>query len=203
MKVLLLAKEFHDGEGVSEYCKNLAEYLVEKGHEATIVSFDDKADYHVDESVKVQKVPLPFEGDNIYSWAMMMNNELKNRAREIVETEGYDLIHCNDWSTIPGGVSLKKHLELPLAVTVHSTENERGFEGDHAELISELEWEGTFEADAVFVTKDDTKNSVLFDLDVPEEKLKTVDPYSHNWQSRILNTYKEILKQKEKLLQEN
>ena len=102
MKVLMLSKEFHDGEGVSQYCKNLAEYLVEKGHEATIVSFDDKADYHVDQRVKVQKVPLLFEGDNIYSWAMMMNNELKNRAREIVETEDYDLIHCNDWSTISG-----------------------------------------------------------------------------------------------------
>lgn len=203
MKVLLLAKEFHDGEGVSEYCKNLAEHLVGQGHEATIVSFDDRGTYHVDDRVRVQKVPLPFEGDNIYSWAMMMNNELKNRAREIVEADDYDLIHCNDWSTVPGGVSLKKHLELPLAVTIHSTENERGFGGDHAELISELEWEGTFEADAVFVTKEDTKNSVLFDLDVPEEKLKTVDPYSQDWQSRILNKYDEIVKQKQKVVQEN
>ena len=203
MRALLLTKEFRDGEGVSEYCKNLAEYLVEQGHNATIVSFDDKAEYNVDERVTVQKVPLPFKGDNIYSWAMMMNNELKNRAREIVEAGDYDLIHCNDWSTVPGGVSLKKHLGLPLAVTIHSTENERGFEGEHAELISELEWEGTFEADFVFVTKDDTKNSVLFDLDVPEKKLKTVDPYSHDWQSRILNTYKEILKQKQKVVQEN
>ncbi|QKQ98654.1 glycosyltransferase [Candidatus Nanohaloarchaea archaeon] len=203
MKVLLLAKEFRDGEGVSEYCKNLAEYLVDQGHQATIVSFDDMAEYHVDDRVDVQKVPLPFEGDNIYNWAMMMNNELKNRAREIIEAENYDIIHCNDWITVPGGVSLQKHLELPLAVTIHSTENERGFEGDHAELISELEWQGTFEADKVFVTKEDTKNSVLFDLDVPEEKLKAVDPYSHDWQSRILNEYKQIVKQEEKAVQEN
>ncbi|WEL22977.1 glycosyltransferase family 4 protein [Candidatus Nanohalovita haloferacivicina] len=202
MKVLFLAKEFRDGEGVSEYIKNLSEYLVSNGHEATIVSFDDMAEYHIDERVRVQKVPLPFEGDNIYSWAMMMNNELKNRAREIIEADDYDIVHCNDWSTIPGGVSLKKHLELPLAVTIHSTENERGFEGDHAELISELEWQGTFEADRVFVTKEDTKNSVLFDLDVPGEKLKAVDPYSPEWQSRILNTYKEIVKQEEKVIQE-
>ncbi|MFB6193051.1 MAG: glycosyltransferase family 4 protein [Candidatus Nanohaloarchaea archaeon] len=203
MKALILSKEFRDGEGVSEYVKNLSEYLVEEGNEVTIVSFDDKSDYHVDDRVKVQKEPLLFEGDNIYNWAMMMNNELKNKARQIIETQDYDIIHCNDWITVPGGISLKKHLELPLVVTIHSTENERGFEGNHAELISELEWQGTFEADKVFVNRDETKNSVLFDLDVPGEKVKTVDPYSPDWQSRILNTYQEIVKQEKEIVQEN
>ncbi|MFB6207922.1 MAG: glycosyltransferase family 4 protein [Candidatus Nanohaloarchaea archaeon] len=200
MKVLLLSKEFRDGEGVSEYCKNIAEHLVENGHEAAIVSFDDGSYYSIDDRVEVHRVPLHFEGDNIYNWAMMLNNELKGQARELMEDEDFDVIHANDWATIPGGIALKKHAEKPFAVTIHSTENERGFEGDHAAMISELEWQGAFEAEKVFVTKEDTKNSILFDLDVPGEKVSVIDPYEAEWRSRILDEYQELIKSKQEVV---
>lgn len=200
MRVLILSKDFRDGEGVSEYCKNIAEHLVENGHEAVIVSFDDGSYYSIDERVDVRRVPLYFEGDNLYNWSMMLNNELKREARELMDSKDFDVIHANDWTTIPGGIALKKHAEKPLLVTLHSTENERGFEGDHAPMISELEWQGGFEADHVLVTKEDTKNSVLFDLDVPDEKVEVIDPYDHDWLSRILNKYEELVKTKQEIL---
>lgn len=196
MKVLLLSKDFRDGEGISEYCKSIAEHLVENGHEATVVSFEDGSHYSVDDRVEVRRVPVHFEGDNIYNWAMVLNNELKQQAREIFEQEGFDLVHANDWTTIPGGVTVSKHLEKPLVVTIHSTENERGFEGDHGALISELEWQGSFEADLVLATQQGTADSLKFDLDVPGEKVEVIDPYSDGWRDRILNRYKELMEQK-------
>lgn len=202
MKVLFLSKEFRSGEGISEYCKSVAEHLVAEGHEASIVAFDDREDYGIDDRVEVRKVPLYFEGDNLYNWAMMLNNELKKHSRELIEEDEYDIIHANDWVTVPGGTALSRHLEIPLVVTVHSTENERGFGGEHAELISELEWQGTFEADKVLVTKEETKNSVLFDLDVPGEKVEVIDPYSADWESRILKQYGKTIKQEEQKLAE-
>lgn len=202
MKVLFLSKEFRSGEGISEYCKSVAEHLVAEGHEASVVAFDDREDYGIDDRVEVRKVPLYFEGDNLYNWAMMLNNELKKHSREIIEEDEYDLIHANDWVTVPGGTALSRHLEIPMVVTVHSTENERGFGGEHAELISELEWQGTFEADKVLVTKEETKNSVLFDLDVPGEKVEVIDPYTADWQSRILKQYRKTIKQEEQKLAE-
>jgi 1,4-alpha-glucan branching enzyme len=200
MKILMLSRRFTDGEGVSEYCKHLSGHLVEQGHEVSIVAFEDGTEYNVHEEVDVRRVPLHFEGDSIYNWAMMLNNEIKRVAREIEDSDSIDLIHANDWATIPGGVTLAKSLEKPLVVTIHSTENERGFEGEHAAMISELEWQGTFEAEKVFVTKEETKNSVLFDLDVPGEKVEVIDPLEEGWQSRIEEKYEETLKQEEKVL---
>lgn len=47
MNVLLLSKNFRDGEDVSEYTKNLAEFLVSQGHDATIISFDDGSEISI------------------------------------------------------------------------------------------------------------------------------------------------------------
>lgn len=198
MKVLLLSKDFRDGEAVSEYTKHLAEYLVAQGHEATVISFDDGSYYSISDEVDVIRVPVHFEGDNIYNWSMILNNELKKPAAELGE-EGFDIIHANDWTTVSGGVTLAKRFEKPFVLTMHSTENERGFEGEHAEMISELEWQGVYEADKVLTTKEDTKNSVLFDLEAPEEKVEVIDPYAGEWQKNVLNQYKTLVKQEKKV----
>lgn len=198
MNVVLLSKQFSDGEAISEYVKTIAEYLADEGHEVCIVSFDDGTYYSIDDKVDVLRAPLDFEGDNLYNWSMMMNNELKEQVMQNVG-EDVDLIHANDWTTVPGGVALSKKLEKPLVLTLHSTENERGFEGEHAEMISELEWQGVYESDKVFTTKDDTKNSVLFDLEAPDEKLEVIDPYAEEWPKKVLNKYTELVKQEKKV----
>ncbi|MFB6180302.1 MAG: glycosyltransferase family 4 protein [Candidatus Nanohalobium sp.] len=198
MKVVLLSKQFSDGEAISEYVKTISEHLVEKGHEAVIVSFDDGSYYSVHEDVEVVRAPLNFDGDNIYNWSMMMNNELKAQVRQNVGDD-VDVIHANDWTTVPGGVSLAKTLERPFILTLHSTENERGFEGEHAELISELEWQGVFESDLLLTTKEDTKNSVLFDLDAPDEKVESINPYELEWPERVLNKYRKLVKPEQKV----
>lgn len=189
----MLSKDFRDGEDVSEYTKNLAEYLVSEGHEATIISFDDGSYYSVSEKVRVERFPLHFEGDNLYNWSMMMNNEMKGRVTELMEDKEFDLIHANDWTTVPGGVALSKHREIPLVLTLHSTENERGFNGEQSEAISEMEWQGVYEADKVFVNRDETRNSVIFDLDAPDDKIEMIDPFDHEWQQRVLNNYRELV----------
>lgn len=197
MKVLILSKEFRDGEGVSEYCKNISEYLVEQGHDVTILSFDDGSYYSIRDEVNVERVPVPFEGDNIYNWSMILNNELKRQAAMQGE-DFFDLVHANDWTTVPGAVTLAKHFDKPFVLTLHSTENERGFQGDHSDVISELEWQGVYEADRILTTNEDTKNSVLFDLESPDDKVEVIDPYAENWRQRVLKNYQKLIKQREK-----
>jgi len=199
MKVLLLSKNLSDGEAVSEYVKNLAEYLVSENNEVTIVSFDDESYYSIDDRVNVNRFPLNFEGDNLYNWSMMMNNEMKGQVVEETDVEEFDIIHAHDWTTVPGAVSLSKQFETAFVLTIHSTENERGFGSEESEVISELEWQGTFEADKVIVNRDETRNSVLFDLDAPEEKLEMIDPLKDGWQQIILNNYRNLLDNKEQV----
>jgi hypothetical protein len=192
MRIAFLVKNFADGDDLSEYVKSLAEYAADKGHDPFVVSFDDGSHYTVSDEVEVERFRLHFEGDSLYTWAMMMNNELKARVMDDLEGK-VDVIHANDWTTAPGGVTLSKHLEKPLFITFHSTENMRGFQGENSGLISEMEWQGSFEADLVFANNDDVKNSLLFDLDLPDEKVEVADPLHHGWQERILNAYGEIL----------
>ena len=193
MRIAFLVKNFADGDDLSEYVKSLAEYVVEKGHDPLVVSFDDGSDCTVSEEVEIERFQLHFDGDSLYTWAMMMNNEMKGRVMEKMENEEIDLIHANDWTTAPGGVTLSKHLEKPLFLTIHSTENMRGFQGQNSGLISEMEWQGCFEADQVFANNEDVKNSLLFDLDMPDEKACVADPLHEGWQEKVLNCYREIL----------
>ena len=201
MKVLYLTRRLREEEANTEHIKNLAQYLVDKNHEVFVVSFDDGSDYSIDRRVEVNRVNLPFEADNLYNWSMMLNNELKREARERFEDRGFDVIHVIDWTSIPGGVTLSQHLDIPLVITFQSTENERGFNSDQSGVISELEWQGGYEADKVFATGEDTKNSLLFDLDVPSEKLEVINPFSSDWQGTVLNSYKELVKQEKEVKQ--
>jgi hypothetical protein len=199
MKVLFLTRCFGEGEAATEYVKAVAHELVEQGDEAVVVAFDDGAYYSVDDRVEVRRVGLPFEGDNMYNWSMMMNNELKKEAQEAFKDGKPDIIHSIDWTAVPGGVALSRHIDKPLVVTFQSTENERGFGGEQAGVISELEWQGAFEAEKAIATSEDTKNSLLFDLDVPEEKIDIIDPFSDNWQQRVLNSYRDTIKQEKEV----
>ncbi|MFB6215593.1 MAG: glycosyltransferase family 4 protein [Candidatus Aenigmatarchaeota archaeon] len=195
MNIVLLSRMFQEGEAATEYFKAIASRLIEEGNEVHVVAFDDRSYYSVNEEVNVHRVELPFEGDNIYNWSMMMNNELKRKAREIFEEEDLDIVHAIDWTAAPAGVVLSKAFDIPLVMTFQSTENIRGFKGEHAPMISELEWQGAFEAEKVIATSDDVKNSLLFDLDVPGEKLEVIDPFRDGWPQNVLNSYRELVKQ--------
>ena len=197
--VLLLSKQIKDGEPVSEYVKSLASYLNDEGLKVSIVSFDDGAYYSLSSDINVYRFPLHFDGSNIFNWSMMMNNELKGQVMDNIDAESIDVIHANDWTTVPAAVSLSKYLERPMFFTVHSTEQQRGFGTEHSEMISELEWQGIYEADRVFANNEDTKNSLLFDLDAPEDKMSVISPLTEAWESRILKTYREHVKLKEEV----
>ena len=192
--VLMLSKQIKDGEPVSEYVKSLASYLINQGIEVSIVSFDDGSYFSIDDEINVYRFPLHFEGSNIFNWSMMMNNEIKGHVIDNIDVESIDVIHANDWTTAPAGISLSQHLERPLFFTAHSTEQERGFGTEQSQVISELEWQAIYESSQVFVNNQDTKNSLIFDLDAPEEKVDVISPLEEGWESRVLKTYRELVK---------
>lgn len=202
MKILFLTRRFIDGDDVSEYVKALAEKATDKGHKAVILAFDDNENYTVDSQVKVERVPLHYEGDSLYSWSMMLNNEMKERARKYLDKEDFDIVHANDWLTVPGATAVGKHFEKPIVLTVHSTENQRGFDDPHSEVISEMEWKGCKEADKILVNSEDTYNSLKHDLDVQDCKIQVLNPLASNWQDSVLNTYEDLLKTEDKLIGE-
>ncbi|MFB6245807.1 MAG: glycosyltransferase family 4 protein [Candidatus Nanohaloarchaea archaeon] len=184
MRIAVLSRQFGAGEPVSQYVEGLAGHLAERGHETCVFAFEDGSEVPGPEGVEVRRVPLHFDADNLYNWSMMLNNELKAAVVEWSSDE-IDLVFANDWATVPGGITLSRRLEVPLVVTVHSTENERGFGDETSGMISELEWEAGFEAEKVLAVGEDTRNSLMFDLDVPERKVELIDPFSEGWERRV------------------
>jgi hypothetical protein len=136
-------------------------------------------------------------GDSLFNWSMLMNNELKRRSREIFDGTGFDIIHANDWVTSTSAISLAKFTEKPLVVTIHSTENERGFGAKHSGIISDMEWWLTYEAGCVLSNNQRTYHSLRHDLQIPEEKIKLIDPLQEGWQEKVLAIYEDIASRKE------
>lgn len=191
MKTLILTKDFRQGEDISEHCRSLASYLDQQGVEVQVVCFNNGNTIEMDQ-VPVHEVDFILDGDNIYDWTMLMNNELKRVARGLVEDVEFDLIHAHEWTTLPAGITLKKLLEKPLAITIHSTENNRGFGGPHGALISEMEYRGTKEADLIIAPNHKVANSLKFDLDCSPEKLVQVDPFSTGWRQQVYEQYQRL-----------
>ena len=192
-KVLLLAREFVDDESVSKYVKSLALFLAGRGIEVHIVCFSSSPDESkIGEKIHIHRVPFMIHGDSLFNWSMLMNNELKRRSREIFEGIGFDIIHANDWVTSTSAISLAKFTEKPLIVTIHSTEKERGFGTKHSSMISDMEWWLTYEAGCVLSNNERTYNSLRHDLQLPEEKIRLVNPLREGWQDKVLEIYEKV-----------
>lgn len=190
IKTLLMTKDFRAGEAISEHCRSLASYLDHQGIGVEILCFE-KEKMGV-EGVDVHSVDFLLDSDNIYDWTMLMNNELKREARHLFKAQDFDLIHAHEWTTLPAAMALKSLYKLPLVVTIHSTENNRGFGGPHGALISEMEYSGAKEADLLVVPNEKVSNSLKFDLNCPPKKIVQVDPFQAGWQDKIVEEYRQL-----------
>ena len=193
MRILMISRVLRDGEAVSEYLKSLSDHLTDSGDDVYMTASDDGSEFTVSEEVDVRRTNVKFEAENIYDWAMIMNNEIKRVSRELFQDQGFDVIHANDWCSVPAGITISSHLDVPLVVTVHSTENERGFQGEHSAVISDMEWKGGYEADRIIALNDDTKNSLVFDLDVPDGKINVIDAFSSSWREDTREVFTEVV----------
>ena len=195
-KVLMLAKEFRHGDYTSDYCKNLAEFLTLQGFEVNLVCFGDAEGKTLEHNFWVHRVPLKIHGDSFFNWMMLVNNELKGKGREIFEESEFDLIHGNCWLTSPAATILSKFSGKPLVMSIHSTEQERGFGSAHSRVISDIEWMACYEASHVIVDNGGTYGSLKNDLGVPEGKISQVDISKFGWQSKVLDIYEKVLRDK-------
>lgn len=174
MHVLILSKDFKEDEGISDHTREFASQLSQENTEVSILSSEENSNMEPSQA-ELHEVPLPFEADNIYNWAMMLNTELQRKAVEISDKKDIDIVHSQDWLTASAGIMISEELDADFFITVHSTENQRGFGEEFSELISTLEWEACYEAKKVFVKSEETRGSLINDLEVPEEKIKHIE----------------------------
>jgi len=108
---------------------------------------------------------------NIISYNILSASKAAN---DLVRLEGmeFDLIVSHDWLSIPGGLSLKRELNLPLVFHVHSTEHGRSL-GNPSPTVQQLELIGAKRADLV-VTVSCAMKEEISTIGFPPEKIKVI-----------------------------
>ncbi|MFP4232777.1 MAG: glycosyltransferase family 4 protein [Candidatus Aenigmatarchaeota archaeon] len=189
--VLMLTQKYNEGEKISEYCQRLASHLKEKDVETHLVCFGDE---DVDEkvgSINLHKFSFKMHGDNYFSWSMLLQSRFMEKIDEIVEKKGIDVIHANNWPTLPASLTASKLHELPFVVTYHSIEEERGMDNPHSHQISNLEWEGIEEASFIVVHSERTKEAMEV-YELPENKVKLLT--NEDWENDVEELYRRAVR---------
>jgi glycosyltransferase involved in cell wall biosynthesis len=186
---LLLVKQFYGGGGQATYNHHLANFLSSQGVKVHVVTFDNNSGTDSWDNITVHKKRLEINANNFFSWTMLVNMKLKEASREIWDSQGFDLIHCNDWEVFPAAAMMKKLTGKPLVLTLHSTESLRGNSSLFSGMVNDFENMAITDSDIILVN-----NQHTFDQ-LGENKSKTmlIDPISVNWQSQVLQAYSKVV----------
>ena len=184
---------------ISSYCQDLVTKL-SKDMDVIVVTFDDwrahKSGFSVEKdglyvlSVKnpVEHTPSPL------LWSMTLASEMERVASDAIhQLKKIDLIHANDWITLPSAIALKRAFKVPLVVTLHSIEAGRVDGSDpYIEAIKKIEWQGAFDAEALIVNNLWMKYSVIKHYSVPDTKIYVCQPNANGWHKDVISVYDKV-----------
>ena len=86
----------------------------------------------------------------------------------------YDLIHCHDWLTMKAGIALKEKMNIPLVLTIHSTEFDRSGWLNPNQWFVDIEREGMEKSDRIIAVSNFTKKVIVDKYRINPEKIKVV-----------------------------
>lgn len=94
----------------------------------------------------------------------------------LVESKQFDIIHAHDWLTFRAGLAAKMRSGKPLVVHVHSVESDRagGGAGSGNPLVRDIEELGFLMADRIVAVSQHTKNMIMRDYGIPDDKIEVV-----------------------------
>lgn len=102
-----------------------------------------------------------YEGEPILSWESKQGILDFNRALvRCLARKDLDLVHANDWMTLPAGVALRDMKGVPLIFHIHSTEHDRT-NGNPREWVVNMEKRGCREADLVVANSHRTRQELV------------------------------------------
>lgn len=94
-------------------------------------------------------------------------------AAQLGEDTDAQVIHAHDWMTFPAAIAAKRASNLPLVVHVHATEFDRTGHTVNSKVY-EIEKEGMSEADVIIAVSQRTKDIVVNNYGIEENKVKVV-----------------------------
>ncbi len=173
MRTLILTWEFPPNKvgGIGSHCYDLSRKLSNMGHDVEVITYGCQESEEEIEGVKIHRVPSTWAPDTI-SWSLFLGHRMEKKALELHKEEKLEVIHAHDWMAVPGAVGIKKMLNIPMVLTIHSTEAGRtGITSDYSRMINDIEWYGTYEADQIITVGKDFSEEIRNRFNPPHEKL--------------------------------
>jgi glycogen(starch) synthase len=93
---------------------------------------------------------------------------------KLAEVKEFDVIHAHDWLTFKAGMMTKHVTGKPLIVHVHATQFDQSAGGRGNPEAREIEYQAFTLADQIFAVSQYTKNIIVREYGVPEEKIHVV-----------------------------
>ena len=113
-------------------------------------------------------------------------HEYSVAASKIAEKIQFDVIHAHDWLTFRAALLIKQKINSPLILHVHSVESDRAGTVDGNPMVKEIEETAMLMADEIIAVSNHTKNKIIADYSIPENKIKVV----HNSIDVVFNNVK-------------
>lgn len=186
--VMFLTQKYSEGEHHTEYCKEIASKISEEGGETHLVCFGEGERDRKAGDINLHEFSFQLHGDNYFSWSMLIQTEFMRKIRQVLRKNKVQVVHANDWFTVPAALTAKKLFGLPFLITYHSVENERGMDKPHSHQISDLEWQG-IEGASYVVVHDEKTADAMETFEMPRDKLKLLD--GHGWKQELVDLYEQ------------
>ena len=150
LRILMISWEYPPNVvgGLGKHVTDLIPALSSQGVEVHLVTPELRGGAAVEQIAErawVHRVATPDmsrDGNGFVTFAQTTNQFLAQRAHELIQQGGFDLVHVHDWLVGYAGIDLKHRYHLPLIATIHATERGRGggnIQGEMQEAINGTE----------------------------------------------------------------
>lgn len=217
MKILMLGWELppHNSGGLGVACYNMAKALADRG-----VDIEFVLPYLAHHDIDFMKIvsALHFKpGEITFAYDSLKYDEFstgkgdavsmaeqmalyETAVGRIVALNDYDVIHAHDWMTFRAALRAREISNLPIILHVHSVERDRAGGKPGNPLVREIEGLSMMLADQVVAVSQHTKNMIVKDYGIPEDKIIVAHNSLNPWELEPLddlNAYQYLAKKKQ------
>lgn len=193
MKILMLGWELppHNSGGLGVACYQLCKQLAYQGVNIEFVlpytashniDFMDVTPAHPQGVKEILKAGIAYDSykyimsDGTEEWVDIFGQQLayERSVARLAESREFDIIHAHDWLTFRAAIRVKELSGKPMIAHVHALESDRAG-GNHGNpFVREIEYTAMMMADRVIAVSQFTKNAIIRNYGIPEDKIEVV-----------------------------
>jgi len=189
MKIAMIGWEYppFKAGGLATHCYGLTRSLSDKNTKVYFFMPKTKESAKSDkENLKIIEVGetevFPYDrpdskeiGGNFYDAVYYYNSLVVSKVGREIKKEGkFNAVHCHDWLTMKAGIEIKEKWDIPLVLTVHSTEYDRSGWLNPNQWFIDIEREGMQKADKIIAVSHFTKRVCVEKYGINPDKITVV-----------------------------